>query len=153
MSPGGSSGGWDPGQPGENISSWITSQHESHPTPTEEDFENERRWVMFAAILGGVIVLIVILGLAFGGGSGSSGSGSTQSISYKDGYVCGQDIVAGSNQACTIVDGMNADQTSADANCNLDAGSIENGDNVAQWTQGCTDGVNDALYQQAHPGA
>lgn len=45
------------------------------------------------AVAGVIAIVIIILVVTLGGGGG----GSTQTISYKDGYVCGQAIANGSN--------------------------------------------------------
>jgi len=130
------------------------SQQEPQAAQSRQDDGSRRQLVIIFGVLGTVLLLVLILVVALSGGSTSGNSSSAnQSISYKDGYVCGQDIVAGSNEACTILTGSFSDQTSADSNCNFDSSPLDNGDNVDQWMQGCMDGVNDAFYQQAHPGA
>ena len=138
------------------MTSGEISKDSRSDTPVGDDGSKRQLYTIFA-VLGGIAVLVIVLVLALGSGSTSGsangGSGTDQSISYKDGYACGQDIVAGSNEACTILTGSFSDQTSADSNCNFDSSPLHNGDNVDQWMHGCTDGVNDAFYQQAHPGA
>ncbi len=148
---------WIPGDTDEINSSGAAPHQETDPAQTDKEYLARRRKVITISAVSAAAVLILILVIVLTSGSssdsGSSGSGTSQSISYKDGYACGQGIVAGSNQACTILDGSNSDQSSADNNCDFDFSPLDNGDNVDQWTQGCLDGVNDGFYQQAHPGA
>jgi len=65
---------------------------------------------------------------------------NTHSISYKDGYVAGQQIINGSSAS-----------NSASNDCNNAWLSAPNnpGDNIAQWYAGCVAGWNAA----EHPGA
>ena len=110
----------------------------------------------------GVIILVFGMGIvAATSGSSSSGSSSgganTSSISYKDGYVCGQAIdgyTGAGGQVC-----VDSNLRSDSANCNADTnltnpnGTLWNGDDPVEWVAGCLQGASDAANQANHPGA
>ena len=102
-----------------------------------------KRWVVPVVVGSLILVIAAIVGIVIGASSSTTQSPAqspAQSISYRDGYAYSSSIVNNGD-----------DPGSASATCLTF--EMPSGDDSGQWLSGCTDGYNQAIYNQDHPGA
>jgi hypothetical protein len=127
----------------------VVDQYRQQSSRASKSSHPARAAIVALTFLAAAILLLVIVTNT---SSGPSSTSSSQTVSYKDGYLCGADIVNGTNRSgCGYPLPGDTSESAADVSCSLAVAG--NGDDETQYRQGCIDGVRDTIYQNAHPEA